>query len=81
MRAPLEEASPLSVAQTDRHFYPPLAVYEGDVFKRFMNFVAMQPLVVDEASMTHMKAIDVLFHLLYGGLTCYQRLQSDRPKC
>ena len=55
--------------------------YEGDVFKRFMNFVAMQPLVVDEASMPHMKAIDALFHLLYGGLTCYQRLQSDGPKC
>ena len=55
--------------------------YEGDVDKRFMNFVALQPLVEDEAFMPHMKAIDVPFHLLYGDLTCYQRLQSDRPKC
>ena len=47
--------------------------YEGDVVKRFMNFVAQQPLVVDETFMALMKAIDVPFHLLYGGLTCYQR--------
>ena len=38
--------------------------YEGDVVKRFMNFVALQPLVVDEAFMPHVKAIDVPFHLL-----------------
>ena len=54
--------------------------YEAKLDKRFMNFVALQPLVVDEAFMPHMKAIDVPFHFLYGGLTCYQRLQSDRPK-
>ena len=54
--------------------------YEGDVFKRFMNFVAMQPLVVDEASMPHMKAIDVLFHLMYGSLMSSKGLESDRPK-
>ena len=39
-------------------------VYEGRLDKRFMNFVALQPLVVDEAFMPHMKAIDVPFHLL-----------------
>ena len=55
-------------------------VYEGRLDKRFMHFLALQPLVVDEAFMPHMKAIDVPFHFLYGGLTCYQRLQSDRPK-
>ena len=54
--------------------------YEGKLDKRFMNFVALQPLAVDEAFMPHMKAIDVPFHFLYGSLTCYQRLQSDRPK-
>ena len=49
-------------------------LYEAKLDKRFMNFVALQPLVVDEAFMPHMKAIDVPFHFLYGGLTCYQRL-------
>ena len=56
-------------------------VYEGDVDMRFMSFVALQPLVEDEAFMSHMKATDVPFHLLYVDLTCYQRLQSGRPKC
>ena len=55
-------------------------MYEGKLDNRFMNFVALQPLAVDEAFMPHMKAIDVPFHFLYGGLTCYQRLQIDRPK-
>ena len=58
-----------------------IRLYEGTLDKRFMNFLALQPLDVDEAFMPHMKAIDVPFHFLYGGLTCYQRLQSDRPKC
>ena len=56
-------------------------MYEGDVDKRFMNFVALQPLLEDEAFMPHLKAIDVPLNLLYGDLTCYQRPQSDRPKC
>ena len=76
-------------APQDTHLIPftalwlswPYHDYEGDVVKRFMNFIALQPLVVDEAFMPHMKAVDVPFHLLYGGLICYQRLQSDRPKC
>ena len=55
-------------------------MYEGRLDKRFMNFVALQPLVVDEAFIPHMKAIDVPFQFLYGGLTCSQWLQSDRPK-
>ena len=46
-----------------------------------MNFVALQPLVEDEAFMPHMKDIDVPFPLLYGDLTCLKGLQSDRPKC
>ena len=68
---------------------PPLIVtpigqqqtYEGDVVKRFMNLVALQPLVVDEAFMPHMKAMDVPFHTMYGSLICFKGLQSDRPKC
>ena len=31
--------------------------------------------------MPHMKAMNVLFHLLYGSLFCSKGLQSDRPKC
>ena len=56
-------------------------MYEGDVDMRFMSFVALQPLVEDEAFISHMKATDVPFHLLYVDLTCYQRPQSGRPKC
>ena len=51
-----------------------IRVYEGKLDKRFMNFIALQPRVFDEAFMPHMKAIDVSFHFLYGCLTCYQRL-------
>ena len=54
--------------------------YEGRLDKRFMNFVTLQPLVVDQAFVPYIKAIYVPFHLLYGSLICYQRLQSDRPK-
>ena len=31
--------------------------------------------------MPHMKAMKVLFHLLYGSLFCSKGLQSDRPEC
>ena len=58
-----------------------IGMYEGDVVKRFMNLVALQPLVVDEAFMPHMKAMDVPFHTMYGSLICSKGLQSDRPKC
>ena len=30
--------------------------------------------------MSHMRAMDVPFHMGYGGLICSKRLQSDRPK-
>ena len=56
-------------------------LYGGDVVKRFMNLVALQPLVVDEAFMPQMKAMDVPFHAIYGSLICFKGLQSDRPKC
>ena len=41
----------------------------------------MQPLVVDNATMTQIKAMDVPFHLVYGSLICVKGLQSDRLKC
>ena len=31
--------------------------------------------------MPHMKAMNVLFHLLYGSLFCSKGLQSERPEC
>ena len=31
--------------------------------------------------MPHMKAMNVLFHLLYGSLFCSKGLQSDRSEC
>ena len=65
----------------DGHSSDATPLYEGDVVKRFMNLVALQPLVVDEAFMPHMKAMDVPFHTMYGSLICFKGLQSDRPKC
>ena len=70
--------TPLLLAKT---LNLPREEYEGDVVKRFMNLVALQPLVVDEAFMPHMKAMDVPFHTMYGSLICFKGLQSDRPKC
>ena len=40
--------------------------YKARLDKRFMSFVALQPLVVDEAFMPFMRAIDVPFHLLHS---------------
>ena len=41
----------------------------------------MQPLVAGHATIPHLKAMDVPFHLVYGSLICFKGLQSDRPKC
>ena len=55
-----------------RSKFEKMKTYEGDVVKRFMNLVALQPLVVDEAFMPHMKAMDVPFHTMYGSLICFK---------
>ena len=34
-----------------------------------------------QATILHMKATYVLFHLMYGSCVCSKRLQSERPKC
>ena len=44
-----------------------------------MNSIALQPLVADQVYMPQMKAMYVPFDMVYGGLMCCQRLQSDRP--
>ena len=54
--------------------------YQARLDKRFMNFVTLQPLVIEQAFIPYMKAKYAPLHLLYGSLICYQRLQSDRPK-
>ena len=54
--------------------------YQARLDKRFMNFVTLQPLVIEQAFIPYMKAKYVPLHLLYGSLICYQRLQNDRQK-
>ena len=46
-----------------------------------MKSVTQQPLVADHATVPHMEAISIPFHMRYGSLICSKRLQSDRPKC
>ena len=38
--------------------------YEGTLHKRFMNFLTLQPLVVDEALMPYLKAMHVISVLI-----------------
>ena len=40
----------------------------------------MQPKGEDHAIIPHIKAMDVPFHMGYGGLICSKALLSDRPK-
>ena len=56
-------------------------MYEAYNRKTFMNSIALQPLVADQAFMPHMEAMYVPFQMRYGNLTCYKGLQSERPKC
>ena len=46
-------------------------IYEGYKRKTFMNSIALQPHVVDQAYMPNMKAMYVPFHMVYSSLTCY----------
>ena len=64
-------------AYTTRKF---ALVYEAYWEKTCTALISLHPHVVDHAYMPHLKAMYVPFHLLYGSLICYQRLQSDRPK-
>ena len=57
-----------------------LTMYEGKDEKTCTALISLQPLVVDQAAMPHMRAMYVPFNMVYGWLMCYQRLQSDRPK-
>ena len=46
-------------------------IYEAEIVKRGMDSITVQPLVADEAFMTHMEAMFVPFHMEYGSLICY----------
>ena len=56
-------------------------MYEAKDEKTCMALISLQPLVADQASMPHMKAMDVPFHLLYSSPIYLKGLQSERPIC
>ena len=56
-------------------------LYEVKDEKTGTTLIAVQPLVADQTYMSQMKAMCVPFHMVYGRLMSYQRLQSDRPLC
>ena len=53
-------------------------LYEGGLSISFSAVISLQPLGVGHATIPHIKAIDVPFHLIYGSLICAKRFQSDR---
>ena len=53
--------------------------YEGKISETVMALISLQSLVVDNATIPQMKAIHVLFQLIYGSPINSKGLQSDRP--
>ena len=53
-------------------------LYEGGLSISFSALISLQPLGMGHATIPHIKAIDVPFHLIYGSLMCAKRFQSDR---
>ena len=54
-------------------------MYEGKISETVMALISLQSLVVDNATIPQMKAIHVLFQLIYGSPINSKGLQSDRP--
>ena len=52
--------------------------YEAGVIKSETGVIFLQPLGTGHATIPHIKAMDVPFHLIYSSLICAKRLQSDR---
>ena len=52
--------------------------YEGQFTGSFARAISLQILGTGHATIPHIKAMDVPFHLIYGSLICAKRLQSDR---
>ena len=59
----------------------PSPTYEAWAILSETELVSLQPLGADHATLPHMKAMHVPFHLVYGSLISFKGLQSDRPKC
>ena len=57
-----------------------LLLYEAWAILSETELVSLQPLGADHATLPHMKAMHVPFHLVYGSLISLKGLQSDRPK-
>ena len=54
--------------------------YEAWAILSETELVSLQPLGADHATLPHMKAMHVPFHLVYGSLISFKGFQSDRPK-
>ena len=57
-----------------------LLSYEAWAILSETELVSLQPLGADHATLPHMKAMHVPFHLVYGSLISFKGFQSDRPK-
>ena len=57
---------------------PNILIYEAGVIKSETGVIFLQPLGTGHATIPHIKAMDVPFHLIYGSLICAKRLKSDR---
>ena len=55
--------------------------YEGRFTRSDLYAISLQILGVGHATIPHIKAMDVPFHMGYSGPVCSKRLLSDRPKC
>ena len=45
-------------------------MYEGQLNDSLNTLILMKPLGLEQATIPHMKAMDVPFHLIYGRLIC-----------
>ena len=57
-----------------------LSNYQGRSKGSFTRAISLHPLGAWQATIPHMKAKDVPFHMGYSGLICSKGLQSDGPK-
>ena len=53
-------------------------VYEGRFTGTDPHAISLQPLGIGHATIPHIKAMDVPFHLIYGSLICAKGLKNDR---
>ena len=75
---PTEQVSSISVHITHSKIY--LLFYEGGLCDSYNTYICLQSLDVQQAYNSHLKAEDVPFQMIYGGLIYSKGLQNDRPK-